>query len=394
MILQISITKKSDPAFKHNPEFSKYPVVIGREDKTDVVLPDQAKVVSRKHAKIVNTEGILQLIDLNSANSTFLNGEKIKPGEEYIIKSGDNISVGDYDLMVKLSAEKPVQHDEDQRTMVFTNPFTEDAAVIIQSMKILAAKYALEESPLKDDMLKMSFYQNIDEMDKNDTNAFLAGVLAGHFGINQTIPAAGSSVRNESFKPEPPPKVEIRQTAVHNIPEEKYLGSHFSNSVDVLLGTFIKLIQGFLHFRQEFFGVTIYHTIPTGSLQEIKQYLFSPENSPEEEKKKLSLLEEETKKLLNHQIGLLEGYRESVMEGSKSFLLTLDPEMIEKEYTAKAAASGKFDISKFLPILMKGKILEALKENYQKNLSDPFHIEKKFFRPSFLKGYQSRSRQK
>jgi pSer/pThr/pTyr-binding forkhead associated (FHA) protein len=393
MILQLLVTKKSSQDFKHNLEFFRYPVVIGREDKNDVVLPDNLKVVSRKHARIIDTDGILQLVDLGSANSTYLNGERLRANEEYPLQSKDIISIGDYELCVTLLSEKKELLEDDQKTMIFTNPFTDDAASIIESFKILAAKYTLEQSPMKDDLLKMSFQQQVDELDKNETNKFLAGIFPELFGVIKTPePAAGVPYKQEIKKSEPvQPKVEYREHTSLSIPEEKYLGSHFSNTVDVLLETFIKLIQGFLHFRQEFFGVTIYHTIPTGSLQEIKQYLFSPENSSEEEKKKLNLLEEETKKLLNHQVGLLEGYRESVMHGTGSFLQSLDPDVIEKEYMAKVNAAGGFNLSKFLPFIVKGKVLEVLKENYRKNLSDPYHIEKRYFRPLFLKGYQTRT---
>ena len=151
-----------------------------------------------------------------------------------------------------------------------------------------------------------------------------------------------------------------------------------------MLETVIKLIQGYLHFRQEFFGVTIYHTIPTGSLKEIKDFLFNQEIPAEEQRKRISLIKEEAQKLLSHQIGLLEGYRTSVTEGSQSMLQSLDPDIIEKEMTSKQTSG----LENILPYLKKVKILEAVKQNYKKYISDPYYLEKKFFRPAFLKGYQ------
>ena len=93
--------------------------------------------------------------------------------------------------------------------------------------------------------------------------------------------------------------------------------------------------------------------------------------------------------MLSHQIGLLDGYQLSVTDGSKSLLDTLDPDIIEKELDNKSKQTGP-DIGKLIPFAKKSKILDALKENYQKYVSDPYHIEKKFFRPSFMKGYQKR----
>ena len=157
-----------------------------------------------------------------------------------------------------------------------------------------------------------------------------------------------------------------------------------------MLETIIKLIQGFLHFRQEFFGVTIYHTIPTGSLKEIKDFLFNQEIPAEEQRKRINLIKEETQKLLSHQIGLLEGYRTSVTEGSQSLLQSLDPEIIEKE-TASKPSSG---LESLLPYSKKIKTLEAIKLSYKKYISDPYHLEKKYFRPPFIKGYQKEFRQR
>ena len=105
--------------------------------------------------------------------------------------------------------------------------------------------------------------------------------------------------------------------------------------------------------------------------------------------KRLGLLKEETSKLLSHQIGLLEGYQSSVTDGSKALLETLDPENVEKEIENKSKQSG-LDIGKILPFAQKSKVLDAIKENYHMYVSDPYHIEKKFFRPSFMKGYQKR----
>ena len=80
----------------------------------------------------------------------------------------------------------------------------------------------------------------------------------------------------------------------------------------------------------------------------------------------------------------------SITDGSKSLLQTLDPEVIEREIANKDQQSSAFDMGKILPFTRKTKVLDAIKENYRKYISDLYHIEKKFFRPPFLKGYQKR----
>jgi hypothetical protein len=131
--------------------------------------------------------------------------------------------------------------------------------------------------------------------------------------------------------------------------------------------------------------------LPVGSLEDLKEYLFNPNITSEEERKRINLLNEEIQNLLAHQVGLLEGYKTSVMEGSKALLQSLDPQLIEQELQKKNMQAGGLDMAKIIPLLGSKKILEAIKENYRKYVSDPYHIEKKFFRPHYLKGYQKRT---
>jgi len=88
---------------------------------------------------------------------------------------------------------------------------------------------------------------------------------------------------------------------------------------------------------------------------------------------------------------LLEGYHSSVTEGSKLLLQSLDPDVIEKEMQSKNQQFSGIDLGKILPFIQKSKLLDVIKGNYKKYISDPYHIEKKFFRPSFMKGYQKRT---
>lgn len=397
MILKLTINRQSDSSFSQVIDFNRFPVFIGRDEKNDVILPDPFKVVSRKHSKVVNTEGILQLIDLEAPNFTYLNGEKLVPNEENALKSGDIIRVSDYEMMVELIAEKEKVPDDDQKTMVFSSPFAEDVEAFADSLKMLSAKYSLDDSSTKKEMFRISVLQSLSGIEKNEASKILAEYFAENFLDKPVQSFKKTEEKNvpdfqfpESAKPKTsePIKKEAEIKSPPSLSAEYSFNFHYTNTVDVLLDTFSKLIQGFLHFRQEFFGVTIYHTMPSGSLKELKEFLFNPDISSEEEKKRLDLLNEEVQKLLTHQLGLLEGYKSSITEGSKSLLQSLDPELIEQELQSKP--SSGINIGKILPVMQKSKILDTIKENYQRYMSDPYHIEKKYFRPAFMKGYQSR----
>lgn len=398
MILEFTITKKSEPDFSEKLSFSRFPVFIGREEKNDVILPDPFKVVSRKHAQIVDTEGILQLVDLESANFTFLNGEKIIPNEENSLKTGDILKIGEYELVVNLVAEQQSFTDDDQKTMVFSSPFANDVHELVESIKTLAARYSLDDSPGKSEMLRFSVFQSFSSFEKNDVNKIIAEYFAEHYLDNNfqkhsaRQPDIASEIKiKETRGQEIQSQIkQVKETTSPSLPPEYFFSSHFSNTTDVLLEAFATLIQGFLQFRQEFFGVTIYHTLPVGSLKDLKEYLFTPDISPEDEMKRLTLLKEEAQKLLSHQIGLLEGYRLSITDGSKALLQSMDPVIIEKEVQAKSRQAGGINLGKVLPFSQKSKVLDVIKENYSKYISDIYHVEKKFFRPSFMKGYQKR----
>ena len=395
MKLKIKVNKKSDLTYLKEVEFDHFPVILGRDEKCQLVLPDPFKIISRKHAQIIDTEGILQLIDLNTPNFTYLNDQRIESIEENPINSGDIIRIGEYQLEVELLVEKKfIPTEDDQKTMVFTGPYKEEIINISDSFKRIAEIYTADESPVKSNALRFSVLQAFNNMDKNDVTKIMAEYFAENFLENELFPIdkkANSSINN--FGEEQninEPFSFTKQTGLVNkefTMEDFTLSSYFTNIIDILLETFSRLISGFLQFRQELFGITVYYTFPANSLKELKEFLFDPAISPEEEKKRINLLKDETQSLLSHQIGLLEGYQQSITEGSKLLLQSIDPDVIGSEMEKKSTG---LDIGRVIPLTRKSKILDKIKENYQKYISDLNHIEKKFFRPPFMQAYQKR----
>ena len=393
MKLNLIIAKLNDPSHSQQLEINKFPAVIGREEKNDIVLPDVKKVISRNHAKILETDGLLQLVDLGSANHTYLNDQKILPSEEYALKSGDKIKIGEYEVDIEIFSERDTKTFDDQKTMIFDSPFASEINSFTEGLKNLSEKYLFESSPGKEEMLRFSIMQSLGSMENN-----AATKIISEFFSHKFLDRIDAGETEENISSAYPKSIaESVQPQIKKIPNQDYasssqtstnysFSSHFSTTVDIMLENIIKLIQGFLQFRQEFFGVTIYHTIPTGSLKEIKEYLFNPDISTDEQTKRINLVKEEAQKLFAHQIGLLEGYRISVTEGCQSLLQSLDPELIEKEAERKQSGG----MANLLPYSKKLKTLELINESYKKFIADPYHLEKKFFRPAFIKGYQKR----
>jgi pSer/pThr/pTyr-binding forkhead associated (FHA) protein len=74
----------------------KTPVVnIGRADYNDIVLPDES--VSTTHAKLQRREGVWVLIDLDSTNGTYVDGDQVKG--EIPLAPGANVRFGEIGLV-------------------------------------------------------------------------------------------------------------------------------------------------------------------------------------------------------------------------------------------------------------------------------------------------------
>jgi pSer/pThr/pTyr-binding forkhead associated (FHA) protein len=68
---------------------------VGRAPRADFIL--DAALVSRLHCRLTAGATELEVVDLDSTNGTFVNGERIPRA---ILKSGDRLGVGRVELTV------------------------------------------------------------------------------------------------------------------------------------------------------------------------------------------------------------------------------------------------------------------------------------------------------
>jgi pSer/pThr/pTyr-binding forkhead associated (FHA) protein len=66
-------------------------LTVGRADDNAVPMPDDT-FISTHHATFQHREGALWIVDLNSTNGTFVNGQKVT-GEKNL-RSGDRVQLG------------------------------------------------------------------------------------------------------------------------------------------------------------------------------------------------------------------------------------------------------------------------------------------------------------
>lgn len=85
------------------------PVLIGRQDSTRGFFPDldlnndggHDSGVSRRHARVSLIETSAYIEDLDSANGTFINDQRLKPRTPYRIQPSDELRLGSLILRVE-----------------------------------------------------------------------------------------------------------------------------------------------------------------------------------------------------------------------------------------------------------------------------------------------------
>jgi hypothetical protein len=76
--------------------------LVGRKDSSSGIAPDLdltphgalEKGVSRMHAALRRGDDVLSLVDLDSANGTFLNGQRLVAHQPRLLRDGDEIRLG------------------------------------------------------------------------------------------------------------------------------------------------------------------------------------------------------------------------------------------------------------------------------------------------------------
>lgn len=82
-------------------EINKDEFVIGKSQQRADGVVIGSNLVSRVHCKAVIRNGECSIVDLNSLNGTFINGNKLVPGTEYRIADGAVLSVADVQFVFR-----------------------------------------------------------------------------------------------------------------------------------------------------------------------------------------------------------------------------------------------------------------------------------------------------
>ncbi len=90
---RIVVERGNEKGVSLNLDASEITIVVGRLKTCELVLTDH--LVSRQHFKLVRKLDVFIIVDLDSHNGTFVNGEKIEKDTETVIKIGATIRAGE-----------------------------------------------------------------------------------------------------------------------------------------------------------------------------------------------------------------------------------------------------------------------------------------------------------
>ncbi|MFA4828386.1 MAG: FHA domain-containing protein [Thermodesulfovibrionales bacterium] len=115
------VTLKFKEAVLKEIQLDKEVITIGRNPDNDIQIDNPA--VSGSHAKIINEGGKIFLEDMNSTNSTFINGKKISKSA---LNNNDIITIGKHTLVFS----GPSQTAEADKTLQTKKPGLNETIVL------------------------------------------------------------------------------------------------------------------------------------------------------------------------------------------------------------------------------------------------------------------------
>lgn len=383
MPFSLKVIRQSNSEEIFERKFDQEIMTIGRDSSNSLMLEDTRRLISRRHAKIKLEGEEYCLFDEDSRNGSFLNEQRISPGQPYTLHSGDRVKIGEYILQYTY-IPAPASHED--TTVVFENPFRKEAQSLVALLRQIQKKYD-PLVPNKDKAaLQRAFKEALEDFEPGETEAAIAEELGMRSG--------------KADSPLPP----IPSTPMPSTPLSREASTmvRVGGVLDLFMDAVISLVKGALKFRSEFVGTTMVQqkdSLHSLSVNELKQYLFDAAISDKEARKRLGGIKNQIDESLLHQLALLDGYRGSIKEGVQELLNYLDLLQLEKEFSQKMLLLGPVKIPyRWIPFYVQLHTYFALRKRFLELLEeDRGAFDRKIFTPSFIRAYMktmSTARQK
>ena len=380
-ILKVIRQSNSEELFER--KFEQEIITIGRDSSNSLALEDTKRLISRRHAKIKREGKDYCLFDEDSRNGTFLNEQRVSPGQPYALQNGDMVKIGEYNIQYTFITTSA--SDEDT-TVVFENPFRKEAQNLVTLLRQIQKKYD-PLVPNKDKAaLQRAFKEALDGMEPGETEAAIAEELRGRSGVEDS--------RSTPVPPAAAPSTPLSQDASTMV--------RVGQVLDLFMEAAISLVKRAATFRTEFIGTTMVQhkdSLQSFSINELKTYLFDTSISEKELWKRLESLKNQIDESLLHQLALLDGYRGSIKEGVQELLNYLDLLQLEQEFSQKKFLLGPIKIPyRWIPFYVQLHTYFTLRKRFLELLEeDRGAFDRKIFTPSFIRAYMktmSTARQK
>lgn len=95
-------------------EFTGREIIIGREGDADFQIP--LSTISRRHARIFETDQVYLVEDLGSTHGTMLNGRRLEAGEKKVLRTGDVLELTNARLTCQIETGGVVAPEPEEAT--------------------------------------------------------------------------------------------------------------------------------------------------------------------------------------------------------------------------------------------------------------------------------------
>jgi predicted component of type VI protein secretion system len=135
-----------DDAVLNEIQLGEQKLVIGRDAESDISLSDQS--VSRHHAAISRVFNEYFVEDFGSTNGTLLNNKAVT---KHILKNGDVLQIGNFEVRFESEAEETVVTEEDLERTVVLRPKKKPEVVASKTVSPKVATLHFFRGPYKGD---------------------------------------------------------------------------------------------------------------------------------------------------------------------------------------------------------------------------------------------------
>ncbi|RMI20091.1 MAG: FHA domain-containing protein [Calditrichaeota bacterium] len=384
MPAKLIVTRTSDPQWRMEQEFEQELITIGRHETNLLVLEDPEKIVSRHHAQVKMKPDGYYLIDCESVNATFLNDQKLVPGEPYLLKSGDRIKIGEYQI------EFVEVKDVSEPTVAYVNPFVAELEGLKAALQQLQDKYAGEHAHLRREALKDGLRQILGELngaEAEEVNAALAEVLG-------EISARPGGEAMPDFTPPGTPSGNEKATPAMASPAEPRVAAspRTDRVLNLFLETVLALGKEAVKFRGDFIGIAELpreHPLHEMSLADLKSFLLDAGLTEADAEAHLNDISQQLEELRHHYEALLDGYRACIKDGSARLLKNVNPVSLEKYFGKQEMKLLLFKLPyRVFPFLVRHKAYQALKQMIAEMMAEGARsLDRNMFRPAFINAY-------